>query len=438
MTIQADPYWLTQVRVPQSLLSDPSLGTPIPSTAAEHLMAVHLEISGRHIRQVRPATAPVPADAAVWEGRQGLVWPCFVDLHTHLDKGHIWPRQPNPTGTFAGALAGVGADQTPNWSAADLYARMDFGLRCSYAHGTRALRTHLDSHGQQGAISFEVFRQLQQEWAGRIELQAVCLVAIDMFSRPEGEALADLVAAYEGILGAVIYPMPQVAQHIDRAFTLAAERGLALDFHVDETLNPDATGLSQVAAAKLHHRFDGPVVCGHCCSLSVQSPLAVDRTLDLVQAAAVGIVSLPTCNLYLQDRRPPGETPRRRGVTLLQELHQAGVPVALASDNCRDPFFAYGDHDLLDVFNQSVRIGHLDCPFGDWPQAVTHTPATLMGLAAPALIGPGTSADFVLFKARSLNELLCRPQSDRKIVRQGRPIDTTLPDYAELDDLMEA
>src|SRR5690606_15677745 len=74
----------------------------------------------------------------------GMVWPCFADIHTHLDKGHVWPRRPNPDGTFDGALDAVRADREKNWSADDVAARMDFALRTAYAHGTALVRTHID------------------------------------------------------------------------------------------------------------------------------------------------------------------------------------------------------------------------------------------------------------------------------------------------------
>ncbi len=125
--------------------------------------------------------------------------------------------------------------------------------------------------------------------------------------------------------------------------------------------------------------------------------------------------------------------PRYRGVTLLPELHQLGVAVALASDNCRDPFFAYGDHDMVEVFTQSVRIGHLDRPIGSWAKAVTTTPAQMMGLPSGGFLEVNHPADIVLFSARTFNELFSRPQSDRVVLRQGQPIDTTPPDYRELD-----
>jgi len=125
-------------------------------------------------------------------------------------------------------------------------------------------------------------------------------------------------------------------------------------------------------------------------------------------------------------------------VTLLQELKQHGIPTTVANDNCRDPFYGFGDHDVLEVFTQAVRIAHLDMPYGDWPCAVTKTSADLIGLPNIGRIGVGLPADLILFKGRSFSELLSRPQCDRIVLRNGQPIDTTLPDYSELDDLVAA
>ena len=215
----------------------------------------------------------------------------------------------------------------------------------------------------------------------------------------------------------------------------AKERELDLDFHTDESLDASDITLRYVAEAAIRHQFTGQITCGHCCSLSVQSESEARQTIAAVKQAGVAIASLPMCNLYLQDRQPE-RTPRYRGVTILRELKAAGIKCALASDNCRDPFFAYGDHDGLEVFTQSVRIAQLDHPIDNWAQSVTSVPAELMGLRDVGKIGEGLTADFVLFKARSFNELLARGQSDRTVIRQGKQIDTTLPDYAELDDLM--
>ena len=139
--------------------------------------------------------------------------------------------------------------------------------------------------------------------------------------------------------------------------------------------------------------------------------------------------------MYLQDRQRPERTPRWRGVTLLKELAAAGVPVAVASDNTRDAFYAYGDLDPIEVFAQAVRIAQLDSPLGGWARAVTATPARVMGTDITGLLGQGQNADLILFHARSWSELLSRPGGRRLVIRNGRPLTDRPPDYRELDSL---
>ncbi len=365
----------------------------------------------------------------------GMVWPGFVDMHTHLDKGHIWPRAENPDGTFEAALTTVCADRQANWTADDVRRRFEFGLRSAYVQGTVAIRTHIDSPPPQHRISWPIFSDLREKWSDKITLQGVSLMSIDEMVEPVATEIADLVAGAGGILGAATFMVPDLDARLDHLFRLAAERDLDLDFHVDETEDPFASSLAAIAKTALRHDFKGKITCGHCCSLARQPPRVVAETLGLVREAGIAVVSLPMCNLYLQDRNP-GRTPRWRGVTLLHELAANGTPVALASDNCRDPFYAYGDHDMLEVFREAVRIGHLDRPLGAWPRAVTATPADIMGLENRGRLAVGAPADLVLFKARTANELLSRPRTDRIVLRNGLPIDRTPPDYSELDDLV--
>ncbi|MGI0491968.1 cytosine deaminase [Alkalinema pantanalense CENA528] len=434
MLFDSNHYWLRNAHVPASLILGGSKWTP-RKPPIDNLLAVDIEIQDGVIGTITAAGTFTSFSAPSIDLQNGIVWPCFVDMHTHLDKGHIWNRAPNPNGTFEGALTTVQKDSKQRWNEQDVYRRMEFGLKCSYAHGTQAIRTHIDSADKQGKISFEVLRQLQAEWHDRITLQAVSLVSLDYYLTPKGEKLADLVAEMGGILGGVAYTNPDLDQQIDRVFQLAKQRKLLLDFHVDENGDPESRCLHHIAAAVIKHKYKGKVVCGHCCSLAVQPAEQAAETIALVKKAGIGIVSLPMCNLYLQDRQAT-RTPYWRGVTRLHELKKAGVPVAIASDNCRDPFYGFGDHDGLEVFNQSVRIAHLDRPYGDWPNVMTMTPADLMGLPQAGRIGGGLGADLILFKARNFSELLSRSQHDRIVLRNGKQIETTLPDYAELDDLM--
>ncbi|RUV66986.1 MAG: cytosine deaminase [Mesorhizobium sp.] len=376
-----------------------------------------------------------PAGAVDLGGR--IVMPCFVDCHTHIDKGHIWPRKPNPDGTFMGALNATGADRAAHWSADDVARRMEFSLRSAYAYGTKALRTHLDSVAPQEEISWPVFETIREKWRGRIELQAACLLGIEgVRDRKWFERLAKRVAAANGVLGVVTYMLPDLEELLDQVFAQAIKQGLDLDFHADETDDISAISLKKIAEAALWNGFEGNILVGHCCSLARQPDLDVLDTLDKVAKARLAVVSLPMCNLYLQDRRGDKTTPRWRGVTLLHEMKARGIPVAVASDNTRDPFYAYGDLDMLEVYRMATRILHFDHPVGDWPQAVTSTPAQVMRLDGFGTLAAGGAADFVVFRGRSWTELLSRPESDRIVVRDGRAIERQLPDYAELDDLM--
>ncbi|MDJ0715096.1 MAG: cytosine deaminase [Prochloraceae cyanobacterium] len=424
-----DRYWLKNACVPTCLIEK-----KFTSQTREGLCLVDIEITGEIISQIIPASSESDCSQSV-DLQKKIVFPCFVDIHTHLDKGQIWERSPNPDGTFDSALETSQTDGRKYWQLEDVSRRMEFDIKCSYANGTKAIRTHIDSFGSQAEISLEAFTTLQKQWTDKITLQAVSLVTLDYFQNDAGVALADKIAEIGGILGGVAYMHPELDAQLDNIFTLAKERHLDLDFHADENGDRDSICLRKIAAAAIRHQFSGQVICGHCCSLAVQSDEEVAKTLDLVKQANIAIVSLPMCNLYLQGRKEQ-KTPYWRGVTRVHELKQFGIPVAFASDNCRDPFFAFGNLDVLEVFNQSVRIAHLDMPYGDWCASVTKTPADLMRLTQIGRIGVGMPADLIIFKGRYFSELLSRNQSDRVVVRKGRSIDTTLPDYAELDDLI--
>lgn len=421
-------FWISNARVPVALLAAEA---DLPPPDAEGLVRCDLLIAEGQIVEI---AAPAPRQGAVHDQRGGQVWPCFVDVHTHLDKGHIWPRSENPDGSFMGAMMAAGADRDAYWDRDDLWPRMDFALRCAYAHGTNALRTHLDCPPDQAAISFATFADVRAAWAGRIALQAVSLTPLGDFRDPQrARQLADLVARHNGILGACPFDEPDRDALLDRLFGLASERGLDLDFHADETGDTSALALPAIARAAIRADFQGQVTVGHCCNLTTHTPDMLAETLALVRQAGLAVVSLPLCNLYLQDRTSR-RTPRWRGVTALQELAAAGIAVALASDNSRDPFYAYGDLDLLEVFREGVRLGHLDAPLAPWPAAVTRTPAQIMGLTGShGLIAPGRVADLVLFDGRTYSELLARPQAERVVLRAGIAIDTRLPDHRELD-----
>ncbi|MGD0107779.1 MAG: cytosine deaminase [Rhodopila sp.] len=432
-TIPPD-IWLRNAQIPAVLLDDP--GAP---SDPEGLTRKDLRITGGRIAAIAPAgtvTDGIDLD-------RGQVWPCFVDGHVHLDKTQTWPRQPNPDGTHPGAKNAVIADRNNHYSEADIEPRFEFGLRCALAHGTAAIRTHLDSYWPNARAHWAVFRRLQKAWAGRIDLQAVSICPLERFAGDDGTALADEVAASGGILGMTSTgeggqaASPQFQTLLDRFFTLAEERRLALDLHLDETGDPTSRTLDAVARTAIKRNFPHPIQVGHVCSLSVQTEADATATIALCAEAGLNVINLPMCNMYLQGRAK-GRTPGWRGITMVHEFRAAGVPVSFASDNCRDPFYPYGDYDMMEVYREAVRTAQLDHPFGAWTTSVTATPAGSCGFTERGRIAVGAPADLVLFRARSMTELLARPQSDRIILRGGQILNAALPDFREMDAIIGA
>ncbi|HTV31361.1 MAG TPA: cytosine deaminase [Xanthobacteraceae bacterium] len=432
----ASRYWLVNARVPVCLLG--TLPATLPPADAEGVVSVDLLIDGGKLVRVVPFGQGHDGTAASVDIGHRQVWPTLVDIHAHLDKGHTVERSPNVDGTFHHARLAAVADR-PHWTAADLHRRMEFGLRCAYAHGVSAIRTHIDTYPDTVDRSWHAVREIREQWRDKVDLQAVSLCPIGLLQDEFGDRVAATVAKSKGLLGGVTRAavgdhaatLDNVDALLDRLFALAIRHDLDIDLHVDETHDPASATLPHVARAALRHGYKGRVVCGHCCSLANQPDDVIDRTLDLLAEAEIAIVTLPTVNMYLQDRAT-GRTPRWRGVTVIQEMGRRGIRVAAAGDNCRDSFYAYGDHDVLDTFRQAVRIAHLDHPLTGSPALVSTNPASIGKFADHGRVAVGEPARLIVLNARTINEIVCRPQSDRVVIDRGEILRAKPPDYSEL------
>ena len=346
----------------------------------------------------------------------GLVLPLLADAHVHLDKTYTVHRTPGRASSLAEAIEMGEADRA-GWTAADIRARAERALDRAHRHGTGAMRSHVDWTDAAMPLAWPVLRELREEWRGRVELELAALAPVDLLAEA-GAAVADAVRTEGGVLGAFAYRDTDLAEKLAGVFRLAADRGLALDFHVDEGLDADAEGFDAVVAETARHAMGGRVLAGHACALSVRPEAEARAVLARAAAAGVALCVLPTTNAHLQDARP-GRTPRLRGLAPLQEARAEGVEVLIASDNCRDPFYPHGDYDLLEVYRTAVLAGHLDA--AGWLGAVTAAPARLLGAAGG--LADGGPADFVWFDATDIDDLIARPRARRQVWRAGAPLD---------------
>ena len=367
----------------------------LPGTAGMH----ELTVDGGRIVEIRPADA------------QGalLALPAFVDLHLHADRAFAaGPRPPASLSDAAELVLDVKRISTEE-AVRDRCLRL---LSRALGHGTLRARTHVDVDDLIGERGLRGVLAARDELSGRLDVELVAF-ATKLCDPTTSEGRARLVAAVEAgadLLGAVPAFHPDPDASIAAVLQLARELGVPVDLHVDETTDPQALRLERVADVTLALGLEGRVTASHCCSLAAVSEVAARRTTEKVAAAGIRVVVQPALNLYLQDRG--SGTPRVRGLTLVQELHAAGVPIRFGSDNVGDVFYPYGDADPLESAFLAALAAHVD-----------DEDLLLAGICdGRTRVAAGDPADLVLLDVGSVREALARRPEGRHVLRAGAQV----------------
>jgi len=407
------PTLIRNIAVPRSLLADPDrFGGQIEGDLQRGDLLISED-------RVIGMTGTPPAEARVADGKGRILLPGLVEPHLHLDKAFTLPRLPDVGGDLLAAIRAQEADKK-NWTDDDLRARAGRALAELVSAGVVHARTHVDwGNGADPTATpraWDVLAELAQDWADRIRLELSCLPDIDAFAEPATAArIAADVGRVGGTLGAWCLNHPRRARGFAAAFDLAASRGFALDFHVDEGQGAELDGLETLAAAALRSGFEGPVLCGHAVSLSNLAGDRLARLTEDLARARISLCALPTTNLYLQSRG--AGTPDRRGITRLAEAAARGVTPCLGTDNVQDAFYPLGRHDPLLTLATAVPALHLDPPFGAHLPLITHFAARATGVEA-GFVDRARPSHLFLAEAVSLPELVSA-QPARRPLFQG-------------------
>ncbi|KAB2709803.1 amidohydrolase family protein [Brucella intermedia] len=351
----------------------------------------------------------------------GLVTPLFADIHVHLDKTFTIRRIAENGGAKVDCLfdaIDLMSTDRKNWSEADIRARATQGLQAAFEQGVGAMRSHVDWTTPEVPTAWPVLNELRQEWKDRLDLQLAALVHGDLML-DAGSQIATRVAKDGGVFGAFFYRNADLEAKIEEMFRVAVQHDLHLDFHVDEGLEVEADGFSLIVSATVRHGMAGRVLCGHACSLSLRGPDELQRILDAAANAGTALVSLPTSNLYLQDRIG-GKSPRLRGVAPLKEARAAGMDVMLGSDNVGDAFYPYGNYDPLAILRLAAPVCHVEPQ--EWLDSITTLPSRLIGSERIQPLHVDGLASFIWHDAEDLTNLISRPQARRVVWRDGTKI----------------
>jgi cytosine deaminase len=207
-------------------------------------------------------------------------------------------------------------------------------------------------------------------------------------------------------------PDPHAAN--EAFLAVAAEAGLPVDLHVDETLDPTQFALADLAERVIASRFPHRVTASHCVSLVMQSPRVQAAVSERIAEAGISVIALPSSNLFLQGRNHVVGTPR--ALTAIGPLRRAGVNVAAGADNLQDPFNPVGRGDCLETASLMVIAGHLAA--ADAYETVSNAVRTAMG-APRAGTGVGMTADLVLVPASTIREAIAFAPFARTVIRGG-------------------
>ncbi|HEX7865761.1 MAG TPA: amidohydrolase family protein [Variovorax sp.] len=386
---------------------------PLRAFAAGDAQLFDVTLAGDKVASITPSAQQQHAN--------GTLLSALVEAHAHIDKNYTVQDVGAAQGNLFAAIERMNRHRD-SWTGESLRLRMERALHDAWQSGTRALRTHLDWVQAEPPAALAVFEALREEWRGRVELQFVSLTPLDLFADlAAGERIAREVKRAGGVLGAFVYRNEGIVHKLGRVFDLAQQHDLGLDFHVDEGLDIEATGLRSIAQLVRARDFRQHVVCGHACSLSVQDEAVAAETLALCAGAGIHLVALPTTNLYLQgawDR-----TPVSRGITRIHEAAARGLRASLATDNVQDAFYPYGSYDLLETFGLGVQMAHL-APASDWLDTVTVNPAKALGLAWDGRIAPGCPADLLVLSATDEHELIGPRGRQRTVIRAGQRLES--------------
>lgn len=358
--------------------------------------AWELELADGRVAGIRPSTAEA----------ERLALPAFADLHLHADRAYAPGAR--PPRSLADAIELVHAVKAAS-SDDDFRERAVRLLGRAHEHGTLRARTHVDVDEVVEERALRGVLAAREELRGRVDVELVAFATkyCDP-TTPEGERrLSAAVGLGADLLGSVPAFHPDPEASVRRLLDLARDHGVPADLHVDESSTPDRFLLELLADATVERGLEGRVTASHSCALAAVDDETARRTIAKLAAAGITVIALPALNLYLQGRGDG--TPRVRGLTLVDELLAAGVPVRFGSDNVGDVFYPYGDADPLEAAFLAAIAAH---PTGE--------DALLAGVAGGRTrVEPGDPADLVLVDAGSWREALARRPGGRTVVRGG-------------------
>ena len=367
-----------------------------------------------------------------------LLAPPFVDAHFHMDAtlSYGLPRV-NASGTLLEGIA-LWGELKPLLTYDALVDRAMAYCDWAIANGLLAIRTHVDVCDP-SLLAVDALLDVKRQVAPSIDLQLVAFPQDGVLRGPNGsdQHMANLKRALDKGVD-VVGGIP----HFERTYAdgtlsvkllceLAAQRGLLVDMHCDESDDPLSRHVETLAYETQRLGLHGRVTGSHLTSMHSMDNYYVSKLLALMAEAQLHAVANPLINITLQGRHDT--YPRRRGMTRVPELLAHGVNVAFGQDCAMDPWYSLGSGDMLEVAHMGLHVGQMtsQAAMRQCFDMVTTNAAKVMHLEGYGL-DVGCHADFVLLQARDVIEAIRLRATRLKVFKRGKLLAECAPATSKL------
>ncbi|CAN5162500.1 amidohydrolase family protein [soil metagenome] len=332
-----------------------------------------------------------------------------AEPHAHLDKALSFDLIKPPLGDLASAIL-AWREYAATMTTEGIATRARDAALLLLRQGTTAIRSHVDILLSDDPLrGVRALLQVREELRDLIDIELVALASSDA---PDTDIEAAIALGID-LVGGAPHLAPDPSADLQRLLRIAERMNVGVDIHTDEGLAGPLT-LGELCAGVRNWPADRNRSAGHCVRLGTLDPAPLSDVLDEVEAADVGIISLPITNLYLQGWEHPVSTPR--GLTAVRAILDRGIRFGAGADNVRDPFNPVGRSDALETASLLVTAGHLT--LDEAYAAVSDGARSVMGLA-PAGVAVGAAAELLAVRGGSLSDVIANASADRFVIHAG-------------------
>ena len=364
-----------------------------------------------------------------------LVSPPFVDPHFHMDATlSLGTPRMNVSGTLLEGIA-LWSELKPVQTVEQIIERALRYCDLAVSMGIGAIRSHVDicDNTLKGV---EALLEVQKKVAPYLDLQLVAFPQDGIFRDPD--AKTNLINALDkgvDVVGGIPHferTMQDGTDSVKYLCEIAAERGLMVDMHCDESDDPHSRHIETLAFETSRLGLNGRVSGSHLTSMHSMDNYYVSKLIPLMVEAEIHAIPNPLINIMLQGRHD--SYPKRRGQTRVPELRDAGINIGFGSDCVMDPWYSLGKADMLDVAHMGLHVGQLSSRLDmEWCfDAVTTNSAKIMGLEGYGL-KKGCKANMVILQANDQIDAIRLRANRLSVIRAGKVISSSEPFLAELN-----